>query len=68
MDCIFHPCLKCVIGIKLRNAIKEYGYEIVKSELDSDVNGIASCYVGTNYVSNPVKEYLHETFLERQCD
>jgi len=66
MNMCFHPCLKCLIGLKVRIAVKQLGFECVSEELDQDMKHIITNHVQTNFVPDPVREYIHET-LERQC-
>jgi hypothetical protein len=66
MNMFFHPCLKCLIGLKVRIAVRQLGFDYVSEELDQDVKYIIANYVQTNYASDPVREYMYET-LERQC-
>ena len=58
----FHPCLKCLIGLKVRIAVKQLGFDCVSEELDQDVRSIIANYAHTKFIPDPVKEYVHETF------
>jgi hypothetical protein len=62
MNMFFHPCLKCLIGLKVRIAVKQLGFDCVSEELDQDVRDIISIYTSTRLTSDPVREYVHETF------
>jgi len=68
ITCLYQTCLYCVIGVKLKEAVKEYGFELVSEELDSDVRSIQVKYEGVGFTFDPIKDYLHSTLLEKQCD
>ena len=66
MNMVFHPCLKCLIGLKVRIAVKQFGIDCVSEELDQDVRSIMSNYTYTKFEPDPVREYLNDTF-GKQC-